>query len=59
VPALQLTRTPPDGAGQSFALDVRPERSKLKPGKLEGTMRIATSDPSFPELVVPVRGEVR
>jgi len=59
VPALQLTRTPPDGAGQSFALDVRPERSKLKPGKLEGTMTIAASDPSFPELVVPVRGEVR
>jgi hypothetical protein len=59
VPALSLTRTPADGAGQVFAVDVRPDASKLRPGKLEGTMRIATSDPRFPELVVPVRGEVR
>jgi hypothetical protein len=49
----------PIAAPQAFALDARPDRSKVHPGKLDGTMRIATSDPSFPELVVRVRGEVR
>jgi len=49
----------PERPSDRFQIDVRLRPETVRPGKLEGRIRIATSDPRFPELVVPVQGEVR
>jgi hypothetical protein len=66
---IAVEKTPPDGPGAMvniprqgptaiFELKVVPIREKLKPGRLEGTIRISTNDPEFPEILVQVRGEL-
>lgn len=54
---LSITRSPV-GRGQAFRVDVSLVHEKLKPGPITGTIRIVTDDKEFPELIIPVRGEV-
>jgi hypothetical protein len=65
-----IEKTPRDGPGAMvniprqgptavFELKVAPLRDKLTPGKLEGTIRIKTNDLDFPELLVPIRAELK
>jgi hypothetical protein len=54
---LSITRSP-TGRGQAFRVDVSLVHEKLKPGPIKGTIRILTDDKEFPELIVPVRGDV-
>ena len=57
LPAVAVRRLS-EGASDSFEVDVHLRPETLRPGRLEGRIRISTSDPRFPELVVPVQGEV-
>ena len=61
-----LEKTPADGPGAIvnipgqgptaiFEIKVAPLRGQLKLGTLEGTIRIRTNDPEFPEILVPIR----
>jgi Protein of unknown function (DUF1573) len=58
VPALQLSQEPA-GPSAAFRIDVRLAKDRLEPGQLTGSIRVMTSDPAFPEFIVPVRGELR
>ena len=49
----------PAGRSGTFRIDVSLDRDKLRPGKMQGSLRIRTDDTEFPELVVPVRVELR
>lgn len=57
LPAVAATRTP-EGASQIFEIVLRPLPGALTPGKLDGTVRVTTDDPRFPELAIPVHGDV-
>ena len=57
VPALRITQTP-DGESGTFRIDVALDVAKLRPGLLAGQIRLRTTDDEFPEIVVPVRGNV-
>ena len=59
VPALRITQSPAAGPSETFRIDVSLDRDDLKPGKLSGSLRIKTDSAEFPELLVPVRGELR
>jgi hypothetical protein len=56
-PAVKVDVTPKTPS-ETFRVDVRLAPSALRRGKLESTIRIATDDPRFPALVVPVHAEV-
>lgn len=56
---LEIRQFPPEGKSATFRIDVGLKHAKLRPGPISGSIRIATSDPRFPELTVPVRGEIR
>ena len=45
--------------GQKFRFDVGLDMDRIVPGHIDGTIIIKTDDPEFPELVVPVRGEIK
>jgi hypothetical protein len=49
----------PSGRSGTFRIDVSLDRDKLRLGKVEGLLRIRTDDREFPELLIPVRGELR
>jgi hypothetical protein len=49
----------PAGGSQIYKIDVGLVRDRLQAGKFAGSIRVLTSDKEFPELVIPVRGEVR
>ena len=49
----------PAGRSGTFRIDVGLDRDKTLPGKMNGSLRISTDNTEFPELVVPVRGELR
>jgi hypothetical protein len=51
--------TSPGHADAIHQFDVALAPEKLSAGPLEGQIHIKTSDPHFPEIVVPVRGKVR
>lgn len=59
VPAVKVLREPAQGSSESFRLDVSLVRSKLRPGPLEGSIRILTTVKEFPEVVVKVSGTAR
>lgn len=59
VPALRIVQSPAAGRSETFRIDIGLDRNELKPGKVTGSLRIRTDDSEFPELVVPVRGELR
>ena len=52
-------RRHPQGSSGSFQVDVNLVPAMLHPGELRGTIRIHTSDPTFPEFVVPVSASIR
>ena len=54
-----MVNIPRQGPTAVFELKIAPIKEKLKPGRLEGTIRIRTNDPEFPELVIAVRAEIR
>lgn len=58
LPFLRIHREP---AGQShtFRIDVSLDHNELQPGKVNGSLRIRTTDTEFPELEIPVQGELR
>ena len=69
LPFISIKKTPQEGPGAViniprqgqiavFELAVSPIIERLKPGKFEGTIRVLTNDKDFPELVIPVSGEV-
>ena len=59
IPALNVTRTPSSGSSQRFRIDIALAPDRALRGPIAGTLRIVTTDPAIPELVIPVRGEVR
>jgi hypothetical protein len=58
LPCLALMRSPMSGISTGFRIDVGLRRATLRPGRIEGSIRILTDDKRFPELTIPVRGEV-
>ncbi len=58
LPALTFERDPASGPAEAFRIDVGVAAERLVPGPLRGTIRIESSDPRFPELMVPVTGSV-
>jgi hypothetical protein len=41
-----------------FRIDVALRSDSIRTGRVDGSIRIRTDDRRFPELIVPVRGEV-
>lgn len=58
IPLLAIEREP-DGKSGTFRIDVSIDSTQLKPGTTSGILRIETDDSEFPEVVVPVRVELR
>lgn len=58
IPFLAIEREP-DGKSGTFRIDVSIDSTQLKPGTTTGVLRIETDDSEFPEVVVPVRVELR
>jgi len=60
IPYVSIRRSP-DGEGSSevFRIDVSLIKDRLRPGPMSGSLRIRTDDKQFPELIVPVRGEIQ
>ena len=48
----------PAGPSNSFQIDVRLRSEALRRGSLDGNIRIMTTDPTFPEVVIPFTGTV-
>jgi hypothetical protein len=57
VPGLQITQDP-TGRSQIFRLDIGIDPALLQPGTLDGQIRLTTSDPQFPEIILPVQGMI-
>lgn len=55
---LRISRSP-GGKSGTFRIDVGLDGQRLRPGPITGSIRIVTSDDAFPELFIPVRGELR
>jgi hypothetical protein len=58
VPFLDIQQDPPE-RGQIFRFDVGLDINRIEPGKIDGSIILKTDDPEYPELVVPVRGEIQ
>jgi hypothetical protein len=56
---LYIKQSPPEGKASAFRVDVGLQLRLLRPGPIQGSIILATSDPRFPEVTVPVRGEIR
>lgn len=56
---LDIRYDPPQGKGTVFQFEVGLNPVHARPGRIAGTIRIATNDPGFPVLSVPVHGEIR
>jgi len=56
---LDIRQSPPQGNAATFRIDVGLAQALLRPGPISGSIRITTSDPDFPEITIPVRGEIR
>jgi hypothetical protein len=58
IPGLDVTLSP-SGPADTFRMDVTLVPDQIKRGTIDGTIWLRTKDPIVPEVVVPVRGEVR
>jgi len=58
VPFLKITQAPPSGKSSRFKLDIQVLKEKLAPGKISGSIRVATSVKEFPEITIPVVAEI-
>jgi hypothetical protein len=56
--ALRIAKSP-DGPSQTFRFDVALDPARLERSALNGAIRLETSDPAFPEVIVPVRAVLR
>ena len=56
---LNIRQSPPEGPASAFQVDVGLVQRLLRPGPILGSVTLSTSDPRFPEITVPVRGEIR
>ena len=59
VPFLKITQAPPSGRSSRFKLDVQVLKEKLTPGKISGSIRVATNVKEFPEITIPVVAEIK
>jgi Protein of unknown function (DUF1573) len=59
VPFLKITQAPPSGKSSRFKLDIQVLKEKLAPGKISGSIRVATDVKEFPELAIPVVAEIK
>ena len=48
----------PEGRSAAFRLDAGLKTETLVNGRFEGQIIISTDDPGFPELIIPVKGEI-
>ena len=48
----------PQKEGESFLVNIRFAPNQAKRGRVVGTLRITTNDPSRPELHLPIRGDI-
>src|SRR5258708_3222447 len=55
--AVVIARSP-KGPSDSFQIDVRLKREALSPGDMSGKIRVRTTDPRYPEIVIPVSGTI-
>jgi hypothetical protein len=53
--AVEVTQSPA-GPSNSFQIDVRLRAEALRRGSLDGKIRVMTTDPTFPEVVIPLSG---
>jgi len=53
--AVDVTQSPA-GPSNSFQIDVRLRAEALRRGSLDGKIRVMTTDPAFPEVVIPLSG---
>ena len=59
VRGLALSRDPAEGKSEAFRVDLRLDASKLTAGEtLTGTLTIRTDDERFPEIRVPITGNI-
>ena len=56
---MTIQRSPEGEASEAFRIDVALIKERLQPGPIGGSIRILTDDKQFPEIVVPVRGEIQ
>jgi hypothetical protein len=55
---LRISQTPANGPVDRFRINVGLSHEKLQKGIIAGSLRIVTSDPTLPELTIPVTGQV-
>src|SRR5262245_10196023 len=58
IPGLDVSVSPSRPA-ETFRMDIKLIPDQVKQGVVSGVIRLRTSDPMFPEIAVPVRGEIR
>jgi hypothetical protein len=56
---VRISQEPVGNKSGTFRIDVSLDRDQLKPARLSGSLRIKTDSAEFPELVVPIRGELK
>ena len=56
---LDIKQSPQEGLASAFRIDVGLVLRLLRPGPIEGSIILATSDPRFSDIRVPVRGELK
>src|SRR6266487_453422 len=59
VPFLKITQAPPSGRSSRFKLDIQVLKEKLAPGKISGSIRVATDVKESPEITIPVIAEIK
>ena len=57
IPAISV-KAEPKGPSQTFMLMVGLKSEKLKRGEIQGSIRLKTDDPDFPEFLIPVTGVI-
>jgi len=58
IPGLDIAVSPSRPA-ETFRMDIKVLPNQMKQGVVSGVIRLGTSDPMFPEIAIPVRGEIR
>jgi hypothetical protein len=56
---LDIKQSPQEGKAGAFRIDVSLVQRLMRSGPISGSIRITTMDPRFPEITVPVRGEIK
>jgi Protein of unknown function (DUF1573) len=59
VPFLKITQAPTSGRSSRFKLDIQVLKEKLAPGKISGSIQVATDVKESPEITIPVVAEIQ